>query len=102
MKKEVKELIASQKLTDEDIYTALKAYKKAESPAADEELNGVESQSTTKVDDKKEFYTMAEMESLIAQKVAAAVSPSKKEDPLATPNFENKTIPPLYKVLKMK
>ena len=77
----IKKLISDNKLSDEQIYKALKELKPAESSDADEEQNDAEEDGAGSTPSGNKL-TMEDLKKMIEESVKTAMKPKRKKQPL--------------------
>ena len=87
MNKETKKLIANMKITDEDLETLVKGFKptsneESVSSGDSEDQNNAKKESAKQKDSKN--LSMAGLQKMIADGIASAMKPAKKDEPNAT------------------
>jgi len=108
--KKIKEYIAENKLSDEDIYAKLTAEIPAELPAADQEeqeendtsANEADPDPAPSVEENQTGKSDAEIEAMVNAKVKEYINKQPKDEPAVIPSFDNpRTNKPMFRKLKM-
>lgn len=116
MGKNWKDTISKEKLKDSEIDEALQLFLKSRVQNASASQNDAEATKEKDSDEaaeqpaqetaqsgSKEYFTIDEVDKLIAKKVEEQLKKKKQdENPLQTPSFVNPKPPAAFKVLKMK